>query len=173
MDIHLELHALPHPNPKVRRLGFDLSHPYVEQCWGSVVGPSGIAILRRVPVLWAEREPARIATDELARSLGLGASAVQHSRFQRSLDRLVQFRMAEWLDPGAVLGVYTEAAPLTERHLARASEWTRVTHQRLLGKHLDGIAAAGNKTGRVDDLTARLDRLQQAPRHQPMASLGR
>ena len=68
----LELAAAPHPDPRVCRAGFDLTHPYVEQCWGAVIGPSGLAIMRRLPVLWTEREPARIGADELAHSLGLG-----------------------------------------------------------------------------------------------------
>ena len=34
----LALHAVPHPNPKVRRVGFTLDDPYVEQVWAGVIG---------------------------------------------------------------------------------------------------------------------------------------
>ena len=30
------------PDPRVQRVGFDLTDPYVEQCWGPVVGPSAM-----------------------------------------------------------------------------------------------------------------------------------
>jgi hypothetical protein len=54
----LAIHAVPHPHPKVRRLGFTLEDPYVEQVWAGVIGQSALLVLRRLPVLWREREPA-------------------------------------------------------------------------------------------------------------------
>lgn len=173
MDTPLELHALPHPDPRVRRLGFDLTHPYVEQCWSAVVGPSGIAILRRLPALWAHEEPARLPAGELARSLGLGSGTGQQDRFPRSVQRLVQFRLAVWLEQGAALGVYSEVAPMAEHHLRRVPDWTRSTHERLLGDHLDLIASGGRST-QVTGISVRLDRLQQAAApHQRTSALGR
>jgi TrwC relaxase len=44
----LAIHAVPHPNPKVRRVGFALDDPYVEQVWAGVIGPSGLLVLRRL-----------------------------------------------------------------------------------------------------------------------------
>ena len=90
METNLELHARPHPDAQVRRLGFDVAHPYVEQCWGAVVGPSSVAILRRMPVLWTQQEPALLPSDALAQTLGLGPGTGQHGRFSRALDRLAQ-----------------------------------------------------------------------------------
>jgi hypothetical protein len=43
----LAIHAVPHPNPKVRRVGFALDDPYVEQVWAGVIGPSALLVLRR------------------------------------------------------------------------------------------------------------------------------
>jgi hypothetical protein len=54
----LAIHAVPHPNRKVRRVGFTLDDSYVEQVWAGVIGPSALLVLRRLPVLWREREPA-------------------------------------------------------------------------------------------------------------------
>ena len=34
----------------------------------AVIGPSDLALMRRLPVLWTEREPTRIGVDELAHS---------------------------------------------------------------------------------------------------------
>jgi hypothetical protein len=160
MNTHLELEALPHPDPQVRRLGFDLSHPYVEQCWAAVIGPSGIAILRRLPVLWTQNMPARIPADDFAGSLGLGHSTGENGRFYRALDRLTQFRLAEWLEPGQTLGVYTEVPPLSAHQVARQPEWTRAAHEHLLGGHLDHIASGQALAAQVTEITSRLDRLE-------------
>jgi hypothetical protein len=162
----LAIHAVPHPNPKVRRVGFALDDPYVEQVWAGVIGPSALLVLRRLPVLWREREPTLVDLRELGRSLGLGPSVARGGRAWRTIERLVGFGMAHWL-PGDELGVRTEVAPLSGRQLARVPEWTRQVHDRLLGTHLDRLALSHTdrslKTDRSLDtarITARLDHLQ-------------
>jgi hypothetical protein len=35
----LAIHAVPHPNPQVRRVGFTLDDPYVEQVWAESSAP--------------------------------------------------------------------------------------------------------------------------------------
>ena len=77
-----------------------------------MIGPSGLALMRRLPVLWTEREPARIGVDELAHSLGLGGGTAQNSRLQRTLECTVRFGLADWGQPGRRLSVYTEVPPL-------------------------------------------------------------
>jgi hypothetical protein len=175
MDAQLELHARPHPDARVRRLGFDLTHPYVEQCWGAVIGPSSVAILRRLPVLWSEHEPALLPADALARTLGLGPSAGAHGRFNRALDRLAQFHLAEWLEPESAIAVYSEVAPFSDRRLARVPEWTRDAHERLLGAHLDRIATVKDYGSQVTEITARLDRFERPTSNSlpPSKALGR
>lgn len=171
----LELAAAPHPDPRVRRAGFDLTHPYVEQCWGAVIGPSGLAIMRRLPVLWTEQEPARISLAELARSLGLGAGTGENSRLQRSLERMVRFGLAGWAEPERVLGVYSEVPPLRGRRLEQLPEWSRRAHGRLLGAHVDHLVADGNHSPEVAAVSARLDRLQRpnGPGLTPIPAVGR
>jgi hypothetical protein len=137
----LAIHAVPHPNPKVRRVGFALDDPYVEQVWAGVIGPSALLVLRRLPVLWREREPALVDLRELGQSLGLGPLLARSGRTWRTIERLVGFGMAHWL-PGNELGVRTQVAPLNPRELARAAEWTRQVHNRLLGRHLDRLTLA-------------------------------
>jgi hypothetical protein len=114
----LAIHAVPHPNPKVRRVGFALDDPYVELVWAGVIGPSALLVLRRLPVLWRDREPALADLRELGQSLGLGPSLARSGRTWRTIERLVGFGMAHWL-PGDELGVRTEVAPLSGRQLAR------------------------------------------------------
>jgi len=172
MDTTIELHARPHPDPRVRRLGFDLTHPYVEQCWGAVIGPSAVVILRRLPVLWAQHEPAQFPADALAASLGLGLGAGQNGRFHRSLERLSQFRLAEWIERGTALAVYTEVTPFSASRVARVPEWTREAHERLLGAHLDGIATETDHGARIAEITARLDRLERPSAPQLQSNKG-
>jgi hypothetical protein len=170
----LELAAATHPDPRVRRVGFNLSHPYVEQVWGAAVGPSGVALLRRLPVLWKEHEPTRIPLAELARMLGLGIPTGSTKRLERALDRLVMFQFASWAEPGRALEVYTEVAPARGRLLTRLPEWSREAHDRLLGAHLDGLARSGDRALEVSAITARLDRLQHAdgPSLGPVPAIG-
>lgn len=153
-----------HPNPKVRRVGFELTDPYVEQCWSAVVGPSGTLLLRRLPVLWDERAPAEIRWTDLSRSLGLGSGTGSRSRLSMTLRRLEEFRLARRAGgPGDQLEVFVEVSPLTRSQLARAPEWTRATHDRLFGAHLEGLAGRSERQVQITSITARLDRLQHLP----------
>jgi hypothetical protein len=95
----LAIHAVPHPNPRVRRVGFALNDPYVEPVRASVVGPSALLVLLRVSVLWREREAAVVDLRELGQSLGLGRSLAHSGLTWRTIERLVGFGMAHWL-PG-------------------------------------------------------------------------
>ena len=122
--------------------------------------PSGVALLRRMPVLWTEHEPARVSSAELAATLGVPGGTGSQSRLNRTLDRLAHFGLAGWVGPGAV-GIYTEVAPLSEQRLGRQPEWTQAAHHRLVGQHLDSLANRGTNRSAVADITARLDQLQQ------------
>jgi hypothetical protein len=82
----LVIRAVPEPNPKVRRVGFTLDDPYVEQVWAWGIGPSALLVLRRLPVMWREREPAVVDLRELGQSLGLGPSVARSGRTWRTID---------------------------------------------------------------------------------------
>jgi hypothetical protein len=154
-----------HPDARVQRIGFDLTDPYVEQCWSAVVGPSSTLLLRRLPALWVARVPAEIGASELSQSLGLGAGAGEQSRLVNTLQRPVRFGLATPAADGAGLDVYRQVAPLIPRQLARLPQWTRDTHERLLGAHLEQIDDRARHQANVASLTARLDRLQHGPGH--------
>jgi hypothetical protein len=59
-------------DPRVRRIGFELAEPYVEQCRGAGIGLSGTLLLRRLADLWRQSVPPEIQAEELSCSLGLG-----------------------------------------------------------------------------------------------------
>ena len=150
-----------HPDARVRRVGFDLTDPYVEQCWGPVIGPSATLLLRRMPTLWTERVPATITHRELARSLGLGAGAGANSRLMHSIDRLVRYRLASWHEESRSLDVYLQAPGLEPHRLDRLPEWTQRAHERLLGGHVQQIVEHEETGPKVAAITARLDRLER------------
>ncbi len=162
-DRILRFTPVDHPDARVQRVGFDLTHPYVEQCWSAVAGPSSTLFLRRMPTLWREQVPAVVEASDLSRSLGLGVNVGDNSRFANMLGRLVQFRLGR-LDPdGAGFDVYRQVGPLSPRQLDRVPRWTRDAHERIFGEHLSRVAEAAGHSANVASLTARLDRLQHGP----------
>lgn len=158
----LTIHAAPHPNAQVCQVGFELGHPYVEQVSAGIIGPTSVLLLRRLPLLWRQQEPARVQAGELARSLGLGSHTTSSpSRLWRTIERLRQFGFARQGPDGAV-EVFAQVPALTPRQVARLPEWSQEAHHRLLGQHLDRLAgtASPSTTVPAPDLGARLDRLE-------------
>lgn len=162
-DRKLSFTPVDHPDQRVQRIGFDLTDPYVEQCWSAVVGPSSTLLLRRLPALWVTRVPAEIGASDLSRSLGLGPGVGDRSRLANTLTRLVQYRLARPAPDGAGFDVYQQVAPLSHRQLARVPEWTHDTHERLFGTHLELIDTLAQHRASVASMGARLDRLQHGP----------
>ena len=159
-DRKLSFTPVDHPDERVQRIGFDLTHPYVEQCWSAVVGPSSTLLLRRLPALWVTRIPAEIGASDLSRSLGLGPGVGDRSRLANTLTRLVQYRLARPAPDGDGFDVYRQVAPLSHRQLARVPEWTHDTHEQLFGTHLEQIDDLAQHRAGVASMGARLDRLQ-------------
>ncbi|MBW3642411.1 MAG: hypothetical protein KY447_05800 [Actinobacteria bacterium] len=146
----MDLHAVPHPVAPVRRAGFPLDHPYLEQCWTGVIGPSSVLFLRRCASLWRESMPVQVATADLGAQLGLGKGTARNSPMWHTVERVVRFRFAAMPQPGE-LHVYTEVPPVPARQMERLPAWCRREHERLLGQHLDGLArSAGNPTVAAD-----------------------
>lgn len=162
-DRTLSFTPVDHSDERVQRVGFDLTDPYVEQCWSAVVGPSSTLLLRRLPALWIAQVPAEIAASDLSRSLGLGAGVGDRSRLANTLNRLVQYRLATPAPDGAGLDVFRKVAPLSSRQLTRVPEWTRATHERLFSNHLEQLGDSCQQRSNVASMGARLDRLQHGP----------
>ncbi|MGQ0823795.1 MAG: hypothetical protein ACT4OX_01985 [Actinomycetota bacterium] len=164
-DGTLSFTPVDHPDARVQRVGFDLTDPYVEQCWSAVVGPSSTLLLRRLPALWVTQVPAEIDARELSQSLGLGTGVGAHSRLNTTLQRLARYGLARPVSDGSGLDVYLQVAPLNERQVARLPQWTRDAHERLFGAHLDQIDHLARHHANVESITARLDRLQHGAGH--------
>ena len=168
-DRALSFTPVDHPDERVQRVGFDLTDPYVEQCWSAVVGPSSTLLLRRLPTLWVAHVPAQIGASDLSRSLGLGVGVGDRSRLANTLNRLVQYRLATPAPGGAGLDVFRKVAPLSARQVVRVPQWTRATHERLVSDHLEQLGESGPQRSNVATMSARLDRLQHTA---PVAASG-
>ncbi|MFP5376356.1 MAG: hypothetical protein ACLGIO_06185 [Acidimicrobiia bacterium] len=137
----IELHAMPHPVPALRRSGFALDHPYLEQCWGPLIGPSSVALLRHCGARLADAGgPLRVSAAELAAQLGRKPGRGAHSPLWHNVDRLVRFKFAFTSDDHARLGVYTSIAAVPGYVLHRLPAWSRQRHRQLLAAHLEQVA---------------------------------
>jgi len=160
-----------HPDDRVRRLGFDLSGPYFEQCWGPVLGPSATLLLRRMPSLWAERLPAVVGREELGRSLGIGPGKGSNSTLSHTLDRVVRFGFARWHGFEPSLDVSVHVPVLKAHRLERLPEITQRAHEALLGSAVQQLTDAQETAPKVAAITARLDRLEGRPPVRPERSV--
>lgn len=141
-DQIVTIHAVPHPSPQIQRIGVPLDHPYLEECWAPVLGPSSILLLRRVAALWRESDRIESTLADLGQGIGLGKGSGRNSPVQRTMDRLERFGFLRQSATGENVAVAATAGPLSERQLERVPEWNRVRHGVLWGRHLDGLAAA-------------------------------
>ena len=177
----LEIHPAAHPSLEVHRAGFPLDHPYLEQCWSPILGPSSILLLRHTAQLWRDQSPAVVDTADLAQQIGLGKGHGNHSPLGRTLDRIARFRFASWAAPG-VLDVYTEIRPLREHDRSRVPDWTARRHHELLERHLDSLGATAQRsepvparqsTDHTSVMAQRLDEFASSRSHPIQSGLGR
>ncbi len=141
--------VLPWPDPVVEAVGHDPRSPYVEHFWLGILGPSTTWLLRRMAAAF-DTEPDGFELDlhETAGALGLSATNGRHSPFARTLQRSVQFGLAQPHRRG--LSVRRMLPPLSHRQLARLPAGVQSLHQRWVD------AAA---SGSPDDATAARARL--------------
>ena len=83
----LTLRPIARASASMDAVWFPLDHPYVERCWTSVVGPTGVALLRRAAGLFCASSQPTIDLAEVARDLGITGSDASR-RMQRTLLRL-------------------------------------------------------------------------------------
>ena len=94
MDIRLT--RRPHTNRSAHACGIEPTDPYLEWCWGPCVGPSTVALVRRVAELTSTTGEAPLPFPDLGRLLGLGSAEVPspNSKLVRTLVRAEQFGLA-------------------------------------------------------------------------------
>jgi hypothetical protein len=122
------LHIRPLSDDIVDKLGFDPRSSYVEDFWLGILGPSTTWLLRRLAAGF-EYSPGGFDLDlaEMARSLGLGDPRGQHSPFVRSINRTVQFGLAQISGPEE-LSVRRRLPPLNRAQLLRLSPALQARH---------------------------------------------
>jgi hypothetical protein len=118
----------PWSDDVVDKLGFDPRSSYVEDFWLGILGPSTTWLLRRLAAGF-DYSPGGFGLDlaETARSLGLGDRSGQHSPFVRSLNRTVQFGLAQVSGPEE-LSVRRRLPPLNRAQLLRLSPALQARH---------------------------------------------
>jgi hypothetical protein len=133
-------------DPTLDQVGFPLDHPYIERVYCSVLGPTSVLMLRRFGELLAEN-PRGVSVDlvDLSRSLGVGPRGTdgelgRNAPVRRTMDRLVQFRLAAWQGDDR-LGVLTKVPAVSRHHAERLCQPVQVTHERLLTDHLGAVVA--------------------------------
>jgi hypothetical protein len=104
--------------------------------WLGILGPSTTWLLRRLAAGF-EYSPDGFHLDlaETARSLGLGDRSGQHSPFVRSINRTVQFGLAQVSGPEE-LSVRRRLPPLNRAQLLRLSPALQVRHAAWQAEHL-------------------------------------
>jgi hypothetical protein len=122
------LHVHPWPDEVIDRLGWDPRSSYVEDYWLGILGPSTTWLLRRLAAGF-DYSPQGFDLDlgETARSLGLGDRSGRHSPFIRSINRTVQFGVAQLAGPDE-LSVRRRLPPLNRAQLSRLSPALQARH---------------------------------------------
>jgi hypothetical protein len=122
------LHVRPWPDDVLDHMGHDPRSSYVEDYWLGLLGPSTTWLLRRLAAGF-EYSPEGFDLDlgETARSLGLGDRSGRHSPFVRSINRTVQFGLAQISGPEE-LSVRRRMPPLNRAQLARVSPALQARH---------------------------------------------
>ena len=99
---------------------------YVEMYWLPVIGPTATWLLRRLnDVVRANPNGVEVDLADLATSMGLANRP--NSPFERSIDRLVRFGLAQHTAYG--LAIRTRIPDLAERHVRRLPESLQTSHR--------------------------------------------
>jgi hypothetical protein len=88
------LDVRPWADPVLDQLGHDPRSRYTEMFWLPLLGPSATFLARRFADGLEDRPAGfRLAVDDAARMLGLGARGGRRGPFQRTVGRLAMFRL--------------------------------------------------------------------------------
>lgn len=126
----------PWADEVIDRNGFDPRSPYVERFWLGVLGPSTTWLLRRVAAGFdAAPDGFDMPLADTARALGLGDRGGRNSPFLRTLNRVIQFELAQ-VSGATELSVRRHLPPLSRRHVARLSPALQEAHERWQAEQL-------------------------------------
>ena len=117
-------------DPIVDSVGHDARGWYVEAFWLPVVGPTSIALLRRL-VDGLDRHEGGFDVDyvDLATSLGLGERPPSNNApLTRALRRLHSFRFVALDEDSGTIDVRTRVPPVHSKHTRRLPDVVRAAH---------------------------------------------
>lgn len=98
--------------------GYPIMHPYVEDLYVPIVGPSTYLLLRLLDRIADEHPDSfTLSLDEIAHRLGLGNKG-RSSRTTRTIDRLCSFRLAVRTSADTIV-IPRRLPPLSNRQLDR------------------------------------------------------
>ncbi len=135
----------PWEDETIDRTGFDPRSPYVEKFWLGVIGPSTTWLIRRIAAGF-DRSPDGfdMPLGETARALGLGDRGGRHSPFLRTVNRMIQFELAQASGPDQ-LAVRRRLPPLSRRHTVRLSPALQEAHERWQSEQPDETAGEAQR----------------------------
>lgn len=144
-----QITVVPWGDDLLDRFGHDPRSPYVERFWLGVLGPSGTWLLRSFAHRFdAEPEGFTIDLKDTARTLGIGSRGGPNGALYRTLERVMAFGFARFLDE-QTLAVRLRMAPLNRRQLQRLPRERQREHDAWLA------AQAASPTPSVDDVRRR------------------
>lgn len=93
------LNLLPWEDAAIERIGFDARSEYAETFWLPILGPSTLLLLRNIAQRF-DTEPDGLTLNiaATADALGIGSRQGRNSAFHRSINRIVNFGMAQTID---------------------------------------------------------------------------
>lgn len=111
--------VLPWPDPVLDRVGHDPRSAYVERFWLANLGPASTWFLRLVAHEFDEHPDGFVMdTVEVARTLGVGMKGGAESPFIRTIDRVIAFGFASYVDDDTLM-VHRRMPPLNRRQTNR------------------------------------------------------
>lgn len=137
------LHVQSWPDPIVEMVGLDARGPYAERFWLPILGPTSIALLRRLNEE-LERTPRGFVLDldDAARWLGVGVRSNTRGPIVRTIERCCSFGLTS-LDEAGELLVRRHAPPLTRRQVGHLPAELQMEHARWkregVGRQVDAM----------------------------------
>lgn len=103
---------------EINPITYDPRHPYVEQEWLPIVGPTTYVLMRHLATrLETDPEGFTLHMADCAHALGLGTSVSRTSMVIKAFCRLVNYKAAHPLDPEHELGIVTRLPPVGRRRV--------------------------------------------------------
>jgi len=120
--------VVPWADPVCDQLGIDPRSAYVERFWLPLLGPTSTWLLRRFAVEF-DRQPDgfSLATEDVARSIGIGTKGGRSGPFHRAIDRCVRFGCIQHAEHG-ILAVRRRLPPLSGAQVQRLPRHLRSGH---------------------------------------------